>query len=345
MALVTGFVAREDWNREAAAFQDHNYQQTWSWAEAMARRNGALCEHVAIRSGSQTLGLAAVRIKKAAGVGVAYVRGGPITRSDSADHGARLEQVLHGLAEEYVVRRGLVLRILAPLGPPESNGDACAAFERSGFVPTDRSKAYRTRVMRIDRPLEEIRLSLSRNWRNNLSRGLRKNLELATGTDDALFEPLCGLHSDLLERKGFGVDLDADFYRAVQREHSGPEKFHVLNATLDGQVVSSLLVSMHGDSWIGLIGATHASGAKIYAAYYLFWKAVEMARDRGMRWFDLGGIDPEGNPGVYNFKKGMGGQEMSAPGPFELVPGGVRGQAAVFAEDLYRRLLEWKSRG
>lgn len=345
MALGVGNVARDDWNREAQAFRDDNYQQTWSWAEALARRNGARCEHVAVRSGGETLGLAAVRIKQAAGVGVAYIRGGPLTRKDTAEDGDRLEQTLRGLAEEYVTRRGLVLRILAPLGPPEWNAQACATFTRAGFVPTDRSKAYMTRVLRIDRPLEEIRLSLSRNWRNNLSRGLRKGLELSTGTGDALFDPLCGLYADLLERKGFGVDLDAQFYREVQREHSDAEKFTVLNATLGGEVVSSLLVSMHGDTWIGLIGATHASGAKIYAAYYLFWKAIEMARDRGMRWFDLGGIDPEGNPGVYNFKKGMGGEELSAPGPFELVPGGVRGQAAVFAEDVYRKLREWKPLG
>ncbi|MEE9432244.1 MAG: hypothetical protein V3V16_14435, partial [Melioribacteraceae bacterium] len=37
----------------------------------------------------------------------------------------------------------------------------------------------------------------------------------------------------------------------------------------------------------------------------------------GKRWYDLGGIDAEENPGVYTFKTGMGGNEVTSIGGFE----------------------------
>jgi hypothetical protein len=38
-------------------------------------------------------------------------------------------------------------------------------------------------------------------------------------------------------------------------------------------------------------------------------------KERGVRWYDLGGIDPEGNPGVYHFKKGFSGMDVSQISP------------------------------
>lgn len=45
---------------------------------------------------------------------------------------------------------------------------------------------------------------------------------------------------------------------------------------------------------------------------------MEWLKRKGCCWYDLGGIDPEGNPGVYHFKAGMGGKDMSYIGQFEF---------------------------
>jgi hypothetical protein len=45
-----------------------------------------------------------------------------------------------------------------------------------------------------------------------------------------------------------------------------------------------------------------------------------------------------GNPGVYQFKRGFGGVEMLAPGPFELVPNAMGARIILRAERIYRRL-------
>ena len=50
---------------------------------------------------------------------------------------------------------------------------------------------------------------------------------------------------------------------------------------------------------------------KLKGAYLLHWTLIRSLRERGVRYYDLGGIDPEANPGVYHFKRGFSGVEVS----------------------------------
>ena len=70
------------YDNEARRFADLGYQQCRAYGELIARRQGARCEHVAIESGGDCLGVALVRVRTApvVGGGVAYVAGGPLTR-------------------------------------------------------------------------------------------------------------------------------------------------------------------------------------------------------------------------------------------------------------------------
>jgi lipid II:glycine glycyltransferase (peptidoglycan interpeptide bridge formation enzyme) len=49
----------------------------------------------------------------------------------------------------------------------------------------------------------------------------------------------------------------------------------------------------------------------------LLWRALAEAKETGMRWLDLGGIDPEANPGTYHFKAGLGGRDVCYLGEFD----------------------------
>ena len=70
---------------------------------------------------------------------------------------------------------------------------------------------------------------------------------------------------------------------------------------------------------------------------------MEAAREEGCRWYDLGGIDPQNNPGVYHFKSGFGGEEIIVPGPFEIRPAGFAGTVSRMAERSYWALKRWRS--
>jgi len=254
-----------------------------------------------------------------------------------------LEHCLQTLIREYVEKRRLVLRIVAPIGDADWNESATAVFKSCGFLPTDRGSAYRTIVLDITRPLEEIRKSFHQKWRNCLSKSERQGLEIEGGHDPKLLDEFSELFHGFVERKGFSVDLGADFYAKVQRSHLDGETYYTSIARQQGRVVAGHVSSMLGDTCVYLLGATHPDALKSNAAYLLQWHTIETARDRGLRRYDLGGIDPEGNPGVYRFKDRMSGVDLQAPGPFEMQPSGLSGLITQTAESTYRRIQALRS--
>jgi hypothetical protein len=71
-----------------------------------------------------------------------------------------------------------------------------------------------------------------------------------------------------------------------------------------------------GDSAIYLLGATSDSGLKAKGSYLLQWSVIRWLKENGVKWYDLGGIDPERNPGVYSFKRGLSGSDVCQLPPF-----------------------------
>jgi FemAB family len=70
-----------------------------------------------------------------------------------------------------------------------------------------------------------------------------------------------------------------------------------------------------GDSAIYLLGATSANGLNAKGAYLLQWTMIQWLKENSIKWYDLGGIDPEGNPGVYSFKRGLSGVDVCQLSP------------------------------
>jgi len=71
-----------------------------------------------------------------------------------------------------------------------------------------------------------------------------------------------------------------------------------------------------GDTGVYLLGATSDEGLNAKGAYLLQWNMIEWLKENGIRWYDLGGIDPDANPGVYHFKKGFSGMDVLQLSPF-----------------------------
>ncbi len=333
-------IERAVWQTLAPTFADHNYRQVWEYGEYIAGRNGAVSEHVAISRDGDVIGLADVRLKSIpiVGGGVAYVGGGPLTRRDDSDNVQAFSDSVTALVDEYVESRGFTLRLMCPLGSEAWNAAATEALATLGFEPAKWPKAYRTIAVNTRRSLDDIRDAFSKNWRKNLRRGEQRGVTLRIGQDPSMFGPVRDLYQELLDRKGFDVELDADFYAQANERMATDERFTVILAECEGEVCGMNVVSALGDTLVGIIGATTYEGAKRYAAYLLEWGAMELAHSRGMARYDMGGIDPEDNPGGFDFKRGTRGDDLTGAGPMERKPSGLRAAVADHAERAYRAM-------
>jgi hypothetical protein len=344
-ASTTGAVAlrrvteRDDWVALAPRFDDHNFRQLWDYATAMAARAGARAEHVCVEADGRPIGLASVRVKPIPGLGtgIAYVSGGPLVRSSAGgDRQAALDAVVAALAGEYVGRRRLVLRAAPPIGDEAWNAAQERSFLSAGFRPAVGVRRHQTMLVDIARPLDEVRAGFAKKWRYELGRAEKAGIEVAEGTDPALLMSFQPLFEEFVERKGFGVDLGADFYAALQPRLADEERLYVALAWLDGELVAGVVATFLGDTGVYLLGASSEAGRAAQAAYLLQWKIIQAAAVRDLRWYDLGGTDPDDNPGVYRFKARMGGIELAHPGPYELAPNRMRARAVRGAERLVR---------
>lgn len=328
MTVTLQPIGREAWQQLALSFLDYNYRQLWHFGVACANRLKATSEHVAIYDGTELVGLADVRIKRIPFLktGIAYINGGPMVRSstNSEEGIRRLQVALAGLTETYVRQKKLVLRIQPNLGPDGWNDLQSSIFQDLGYAIGRQQRFYRTLVLDISQPLEDIRKQLNQKWRNCLNNAEKRNLTVRAGTDGTYFSVFINLYKELTHRKDFDVDLNPEFYLQVQKSLAEHERFLISIVYENEQPVAGHVSSILGDTCVYLLGATNDAGLKNKAAYLAQWSVIQTAKERGCWFYDLGGIDPDKNPGVYHFKKGLGGIDMTAPGPFELYPDSFR---------------------
>ncbi len=338
MNTLIEYSDRATWRKHAHLFGDYNYRQLWEYERACADRWGAKSEHVAITHNEEVLAMASVRLKRIPflGTGVAYISGGPLVRKDTGQDSHRLATCLRRLRSEYVEKRGFVLRINAPTGSPDWVEAQNKAFVDAGYRQIPSAKTYRTFMLNIDQPLEAIRRQFSHQWRTNLNTAERMGTNIVTRQGTDLFADFLTLYHQLRERKQFAVDLDATFYATMQSCLSAEEQLYVSIAKVDDRSVAGQVSSMLGDTCVVLLTASNAEGLQHRASFLLQWHTILHARTQGLKWYDLGGIDPVGNPGVYRYKKGMGGADITAPGPFECVPAGMNRYIVAGSERLYR---------
>jgi lipid II:glycine glycyltransferase (peptidoglycan interpeptide bridge formation enzyme) len=346
MILSTRQIEKNVWQEESVHFKDLNYRQLWDYGIASAVRVGAQSEHVAIYSDDSLVGLADIRIKMIPLIktGIAYINGGPLVRKGGDSDRETLVRCLKSLIEEYVCRRKLSLRINPLTVCPEWNQCVENAFRENGFQRIENFRQYRTIIIDIGQSLEVIRKQLNQKWRNCLNNSEKQNIFINSGISLELFEKFNLLYKQLRSRKDFDVDQDDSFFMMVQKALDESEKLYISIAEIEGVPIAGHISSMLGDTCVYLLGASSEQALKTKAAYLLQWHTIKAAKEKGCHWYDLGGIDPQSNPGVYHFKQGMGGQEVTSPGLFEYCPNSFTRALVRSCEKLYSVVRHLRTR-
>jgi lipid II:glycine glycyltransferase (peptidoglycan interpeptide bridge formation enzyme) len=222
----------------------------------------------------------------------------------------------HALEQEYVGKRKLLLRVLpnAFAGSPRAEVMQ-TAFSRFTPEALTAENTYRTFVLDLSPSLDELRKKLDAKWRNKLSGAEKNNLKVVAGNGPQEYQAFSQLYYQMRQRKNFETTVDAEEFRRIQENLAEPHRMRILICENQGTPVAGLVVSAMGDSAIYLLGATSDSGLHTKGAYLLQWTMIRWLKENGIRWYDLGGIDPDGNPGVYSFKKGLSGLDVCQTNP------------------------------
>lgn len=310
-------ITKDVWSGLLELFTDANIYQTSSYGEIHWGENNL--SHFVLKNGEDILGIAQVYVQRIPllKAGVAYIYWGPLwRRKGEEDNLNNLNRVLHYLKLEYVVKRGLLLRIV-PRIIANGNMDAHQVFVDNGFRKNTLIFPYRTFLVDLTPPLDTIRKSLDAKWRNHLTRAEKNNIKMTEGKSIELYDIFWRLQKEMLERKNYSPGVDYEKFRVIQQNLPDEEKMIIFTSEYEGEAATATIYTAQGDTAIYILGASGQKGLKSKGAYLSQWMIIRQLKEMGIKWYDLGGINPETNPGVYNFKAGLKGRDAHFLGVYE----------------------------
>jgi lipid II:glycine glycyltransferase (peptidoglycan interpeptide bridge formation enzyme) len=335
----------DKWAGLLEAFADGNFYQTWaygsvSWGASQLR-------HLVLEDSGNVVSIAQVRVVSVPPLGgMAYVRWGPcVQRRGAAWNPEAFRTILQALLDEFGQRRRFVVTVIPNVFAEDPHAaEAERILADLGYAPDHTWPPYRTLRVDLAPPLEVIRKRLDGKWRNQLNAAERNRLTVGEGTDDTLYETFVALYDEMMARKRFETTVNVRQFRRIQKALAAREKMRITlcmdaDATQAGMVATEV-----GETGIYLLGATGDNGMKTKASYLLQWRMICHLREAGCRFYDLGGINPEVNPGVYHFKVGMGGVECRQLGRYDHAPSTSHHRALRWMEFCQRQWRRWRSR-
>ena len=329
LELDTSAVGEEAWHELLRSFEYGNIWQNSVYGQA--RWGTENIEHGRLIDRGKVVAAAMVALTKipALNISVAYVQFGPVLPlRESPANSLVLRDFLQQLRAHYVEERGMLLwirpRVAMGADSWPENEFADAGFTRQPF------RAGRgTYALDLRCSLADLRANMSKSWRRNLKRALRRDFEFSCGSGKSDFNTFFKLYDDLTVRKNLHTTPETRAFKEVCMSRPDSAGLEVCICSVNGEPLAGVIVSSLGDTGMALMSATSRKARELRAGYALDWWCVQRLRSAGMRWYDLSG---DQTAGVNEYKSGLTGTagQVCFPGPF-VAGGGYVSRGLFFA--------------
>lgn len=307
-------LASREWDRYLAMLNAHPHQSAL-WGESRRKIDGHDSLYFAYVEGDTPLWMARAEIRKLPGIKVAWIPRGPASshQSDSAFFFAEFCALLR--------REGISLVV---------------TDEYSAVVNMD--SAVRTIWLDLEQGLPALEKKMDKQWRYGVRKAAKLGVEVQpcnSSEDLATFHEMC---LGISQTKGFILPGSRQLMECLL-QNSGDEdvEMRLFLAKFEGKIGAGAFVARSGKHAHYLWGAANRDLSPQRVGEAVQWAVMEWAVAKGCTRYDLEGIDPLKNPGVYKFKKKMGGEEVALKGMVSY-PLGLRGRLLKFVGSKTGRL-------
>ena len=311
-------VSKEQWEQYAGEFADHSIYQTWAYQQVRAENDRQELCRIVIRNGeTKPVMMCQVRIKdaKPLGLRIGYIQWGPLFRTKDGNINCTVDALVE-LRKAFVGRHVNVLRVVPNVSDDETGRQVAGLFETAGFKLAKSVSPYHTMILPLDCSEDVLRGRLHQSWRRKLKKAENAGVEIQETTDGKFFEVLEAYYRATMDRKNL-KGLEVEEFARSQQLLSQAEKMNIIVASYQGQPATIQVTSVAGDTGVLLLAASSEKGFECCSSYLAWWRAVTACLSRGMKRYDVGGVDFEENPTVSQFKAGMGGIDYRYIGAFE----------------------------
>jgi lipid II:glycine glycyltransferase (peptidoglycan interpeptide bridge formation enzyme) len=290
--------------------------QTWAWGELKGAFGWTPVRYLVQRDGAP-VAAAQVLYRPIGPFTLGYIPKGPVLPEADPTVEAALWDAIH--------RRSRRMRALALKVEPEWPDHDRARHEwlaGYGFSPsTEYVQPRRTIMVDLCADEDDILARMKSKWRYNIRLAERKEVVVREGSADDLgsFHALMSVTG---ERDEFGIHSLA-YYRKAYELFAPLDRVRLFLAYHGDRLLAGLMAyGFGGYAWY-MYGASDNEGRDLMPNHALQWRAMQWARERGCRKYDLWGItdaDDDASAalsGVERFKAGFGGEVVRYVGAYD----------------------------
>jgi lipid II:glycine glycyltransferase (peptidoglycan interpeptide bridge formation enzyme) len=324
---------QDEWDDIVSDIDALSLMQTWEFGEAKALTGPWKVSRAIFQKGDEIVGSAQAMIRTVPILnrGLVWINRAPLLINSDLTQPNVYVDMLRELKKYWVDGKKMYLRIAPPLMASDEN---YAIFEKAGYSRATETDGWASEIVDLSCSTEDLRKGLHQKWRNCLNKSERLEVICETGSSDVLMDEMLNDYKVLLDNIGFGTNLSSEFVRTMQNLLRDSRKMLVFAGRQNEEKLGSTLIAPYGNTCMYLIGATNNTGRKVNANHYLIWNAVCEMKNRGYRWFDLGGAHPDNTPpGILHFKRGLRGK------PYQLM-GEVEAYRDCFLNRMIRKRIE-----
>lgn len=342
---VSVTVPDADWNRFLESVPDSHHLQTTFWAELKSPKLWEASRVVLLEGGKIVAGMQLLH-RHVSRVGrVGYVPRGPVFASTDERLPKRLMAALLELAEEKRLR-------YLTVQPPRCGDSFVAELTAHGFSATPFQVAPTATVLiDLQHPPEVLRARMQSSNRRALRKAEANGLRVRIGTAADL-----PLFYDLLMTTGKRHQFtppSLEYFERMWRLFAATDDIVLILVEFDGESVAGELSITFGDTLVSKRAGWSGKHGKLYPNELVVWTAMNWARKRGLKYYDMEGLNPDlaraitsgaeipaaSKKSAHWFKLGFGGQVILLPDNYEIVRVPVLGA-------LYRVVCgRWLSQG
>jgi hypothetical protein len=245
--------------------------------------------------------------KYALGIGLVWAEGGP--NGDLSAFGEKFQQCVRsetGLSRCYFRFRCDRRRKIE---------DVLQLSALGWSLPWSPMVSNYSMIVDLTQTEEQLTARCERNWRRNLKRSQETGLTITTWLN-ASADAVHSIYASMEAVKG----LEEQHSRAEIAElikQLGSQLILLRCDDNQGQLLSLMGCIVLGDNAVSVLSATSERGRELHSSYATFRTMLQHCRAFGVKTYDLAGIDPVRNPGVYRFKRASGAEPVELLGEWD----------------------------
>ena len=300
-----------EWNKTISQFDDVNVYQTSEWAEHKSTSGWSVVRLVCLAEEAQVITAAQCLYRSGPlSTVVVWVPGGPIGDLN------KVSPKFVDLLKSHLNTKLIYVRIAVMRSANHVTSQQLTSHKWNKSTTTIGTKSSLVHFLDAE---ESIRLTrCSTNWKRNLKRStkIQSSPYVWHKPDSTSLSSAYQEMNDYKQIEGVSLNRSAqDLQSAI--DVFGDKLILVRSDDANGNALAIRGALCFGDTAWDYIAITTPAGRKTYASYAVFWTLAESCFQLGMQRFDLGGIDPINNRGVYDFKRGTGSFQVDYEGEWD----------------------------